>query len=524
MVTHQSKHPRGRGVSWGTAGNRSHRGRRLVASVLAGVVVLGTASAAEAKPKSKDKDEASCAVVGGYSDEQTIGSLYNVVDTIDAEKAWEDGYTGEGIDVALIDTGVVPVQGLDGPGKVIDGPDFSLEGHHDEVRHLDTYGHGTHLAGIIAGNDVDDATERLVSGEFQGVAPDARVVNLKVADHRGAVDVSQVIAAIDWAVANRDRDGLNIRVINLSYRTPSTNDYEDDPLARAVENAWDHGIVVVVAAGNDGHKTKALPSPAYDPYVIAVTAATDKEQERSNCVGKDVKWKTAKWASDADKKNRQPDLAAPGATIVSLRNPGSFVDQTYPDSAVTDRHAKATGTSQAAAVVSGSVAVLLQARPELTPDEVKALLVDSAAGKDRIIDVDKAIGAKLPKKTDQTWKRSSGLGSLEASRGGEHIELNGAPLVGEQTVFGLWTPDSWLPTSNDGVAWTGSSWTGSSWTGSSWTGSSWTGSSWTGSSWTGSSWTGSSWTGSSWTGSSWTGSSWTGSSWTGSSWTGSSWY
>ena len=437
-----------------------------------------------------------CSSTYGYDAERTIGSMYNVAGFIEADDAWEDGHTGDGIDVAVIDTGTVPVQGLDGD-KVIYGPDFSLESHHDQVHQLDTYGHGTHIAGIIAGNDYDTDIENHTPGEFQGIAPDARIVSVKVADSAGAVDPSQVIAAIDWVIAHRNDNGMNIRVINLSYKAAGTQPYTIDPLAYAVERAWDAGIVVVVAAGNDGKESNQLGNPAYDPYVISVSATLDKAQTKDSCVTNKLKWEATDYASQADKTERQPDIYAPGSTVISLRNPGSFVDQAYPDSSIGDRYAKATGTSQSAAVVSGAVALLLDARPELTPDEVKAILVASA-NDDKVptLDIEAAIDQAVPANSTQTWPRSTGTGSLEATRGGEHILVNGEPLTGENTVFGPWNPDTWL-----GSSWTGSSWTGSSWTGSSWLGSSWTGSSWTGSSWTGSSWTGSSWTGSSWTGS-----------------------
>ncbi|MEM9565961.1 MAG: S8 family serine peptidase [Actinomycetota bacterium] len=504
-----------------------HVARRRVGlgAAVVTTLLLGLTSPAAAKgPKDDDKKHAtSCSVSGGYSGKDTVGSLYNVIDEIKGDKAWKKGHTGEGIDVALIDTGVVPVPGLDGADKIVHGPDFSVESAHDEVRHLDTYGHGTHLAGIIAGNDVDAATEKLDEDEFQGVAPDARIVSVKVADHTGAVDVSQVIAAIDWVVANRNTNGLNIRVLNLSYRVNSGHGYEDDPLSLAVQNAWDNGIVVVVAAGNDGEETTSLPSPAKDPFVVTVSALSEKDQDKTNCLKGKPKWETTSWASGADKHNRQPDVYVPGTTIVSLRNPGSMIDTAFPSSVIDERFTKATGTSQSAAVVSGAVAVLLDARPELTPDEVKAILLDTAKGKEALVDLDKAVKEKTPKKAEQEHRRSNGRGSLEVARGGQHLLVDGQPMVGETTLFGPWSPETWVDASAAGAAWTGSSWTGSSWTGSSWTGSSWTGSSWTGSSWTGSSWTGSSWTGSSWTGSSWTGSTWTGSTWTGSSWASAFW-
>ncbi len=166
-----------------------------------------------------------------------------------AAELWEAGVTGRGVDVALIDSGVVPVDGLSGPDKVVHGPDLSLEGDDcssgdcvaTPARHLDSYGHGTHMAGIIAGRD-DDAPARrwpaATAATSLGMAPDARLVSVKVADESGATDVSQVIAAIDWVVRHRNSDGLDIRVLNLSFGTDGVQDYQLDPLSYAAEVAW----------------------------------------------------------------------------------------------------------------------------------------------------------------------------------------------------------------------------------------------------------------------------------------------
>ena len=132
--------------------------------------------------------------------------------------------TGRGVGVALIDSGVAPVEGLTTPGKVVNGPDLSFESQHPEAQYLDTFGHGTHLAGIIAGRDANS---------FRGVAPDASVLSVKVATADGATDVSQVIAAVDWVVQHRDDNGMNVRVINLSVGTDSVQSYVLDPLAHA---------------------------------------------------------------------------------------------------------------------------------------------------------------------------------------------------------------------------------------------------------------------------------------------------
>jgi serine protease AprX len=449
-------------------------------------------------------------------------SLADLEMQMGVDKMWAAGYTGNGVDVALIDTGVAPVKNLS-TTSVFVGPDLSLEGGAAAVAGLDTYGHGTHMAGIIAGRTPGADPAKPRPGDFIGVAPDARLVSVKVGDHTGAVDVSQVIAAIDWVVQNQHRGGLNIRVINLSYDTLSQQSELVDPLSKAVENAWKHGIVVVVSAGNAGRTTTGLGNPATNPYVIAVSAA------HRNPSGA---WEVPTWASSGD-STRNPDVVAPGASIMSLRNPGSTIDIQHPEARLTgqDQLFLGTGTSQAAAAVSGAVALVLQQRPDLTPDQVKSVLLTSAAdigapatsaGRG-LVDLGKAL--TTPAATQpQTWPVASGLGSLEGSRGADHVTIGGQVLVGENTVTGEpWNPTAWVAASEAAHAWSGSSWSGSSWSGSSWSGSSWSGSSWSGSSWSGSSWSGSSWSGSSWSGSSWSGSSWSGSSWSGSSWSGSSW-
>src|SRR5579884_1021403 len=175
-------------------------------------------------------------------------TLAQVESAIGASSLYSKGINGAGIGVALIDSGVVPVQGLTGTGKVVNGPDLSFESQQSSTAYLDSFGHGTHMAGIIAGDDG-------ATGTFEGVAPGAHLVSVRVASHDGATDVSQVVAAIDWVVQHRNDPGLNIRVLNLSYGTESLQAYQVDPLAFAVENAWKHGIVTVVAGGTTAPPT-----------------------------------------------------------------------------------------------------------------------------------------------------------------------------------------------------------------------------------------------------------------------------
>ena len=186
----------------------------------------------------------------GYDPAATKGSMWHVAEATGAHDAQKAGYTGRGIGVALIDTGVTEVPGLD-TGNVRHGPDLSFDSQDPELAHKDAYGHGTHLASIIAGREaVGTATSYTSPSAFNGMAPNAELISVKVGANDGAVDVTQVIAAIDWVVEHRTE--LNIRVLNLSYGTDSVQDPLVDPLTFAVERAWKAGIVVVVAGGNDG--------------------------------------------------------------------------------------------------------------------------------------------------------------------------------------------------------------------------------------------------------------------------------
>ena len=209
-----------------------------------------------------------------YNPATDVNSMYNIEQMDGAHAYWNAGFTGQGVGVALIDSGVTPVDGLQTPGKVVNGPDLSFESQVPSLEYLDTFGHGTHMAGIIAGKDsAVTSVSSSDSTHFLGMAPNAQIVSLKVSDALGQTDVSQVLAAIDWVVQHQNDNGMNIRVLNLSYGTDSNQSYVLDPLAYAAEQAWLHGIVVVVAAGNSGNWSNGLDDPAIDPYVIAVGAS-----------------------------------------------------------------------------------------------------------------------------------------------------------------------------------------------------------------------------------------------------------
>ena len=264
--------------------------------------------------------------------------------------------------------------GLDETGKVINGPDLSVDAQVPGLTSLDAFGHGTHMASIIAGRDDNATTPGQYNNPqtFVGIAPNAGIVNVKVGSASGAVDVSQVIAGIDWVVTHAHSSGLNIKVLNLSFGTNSTQPYTLDPLDYAAEVAWHHGIVVVAAAGNDGSATTSLEDPADDPFVIAVGAENTDN-------GAVIHGPSVASFTNTGNPDRTVDVIAPGVHVLGLRDPGSYVDQTFPSAEVGTRFFRGSGTSQAAAVVSGAVALLAQKFPAATPDELKYLIDQTAA-------------------------------------------------------------------------------------------------------------------------------------------------
>ena len=486
-----------------------------------------------------------------YQPEQDPGSLYTIENAIGARAVWwqrdsqKRQITGQGVGVALLDTGTDDVAGLDGQNKLTYGPDLSIEANSADLTDQDTNGHGTHIAGIIAAHDpvtLDRRTIAHLSPSVQlGVAPDAELESLKLATTDGSTDVSQVIAALDWVTQHPTLpDGTAIRVINLAYGTDSLQPYQADPLAAAVENAWNHGIVVVASGGNEGPDAGRLTDPAMDPYVLAVGASDGKDSPAG--------WDYPDVASFSSSGNddRHVDLVAPGRSIVSLRAPGSFVDRNFPQGLVagdtTGRLFRGSGTSQAAAVTSGAVALLLQAYPDLTPDQVKYALTQTAtpvmgataltAGAGQLNVAGALLLAKIMSTNGasrsfpaslytQTWPTSDGHGSIEAARGGYHlVDPQGDELSGEIDVQGMpWDPAAWWAASSSLTAWNGGMWNGATWTGSDWASTgSWDATRWDTARWDTARWDTARWDTARWDTARWDTARWDGTAWSADNW------
>jgi serine protease AprX len=418
--------------------------------------------------------------------------------------------TGKGVGIALIDTGVAPVAGLTS-GNVTYGPDLSLDSQDPAKRYTDGFGHGTHLAGIISAK----------SSGLTGMAPGAKLFSIKVGAASGAVDVTQVMAAIDWTVAHRNDDPANpIRVMVLAYGTDGVQPAEVDPLAFAVENAWRAGITVIVSGGNNGNAAKLL-NPATDKYVIAVGAM---DQNGTTTWSDDH---VAGFTSVGD-STRKIDFVAPGRSLISLRVPGSYIDVNYPAARVGTSYFLGSGSSQAAAVTGAVVADLLELFPSMTPDQMKKLLVYAAvhcdgsgdytkassnpSGAIELLDIwwsyyfysGKATPADYSRSSSavQSFPKGSGKGLLEAARGTVHISDGTTQLTGESDLFGPFSTSTWAAASAAKTAWVGGSWMGRALTGSGWettTGATaWAGRSWSGRYWSGNNWSGLGWSSSSW--------------------------
>jgi serine protease AprX len=298
-----------------------------------------------------------------------LQTLYN--QTIGDLPFWQFGFNGAGVGVGVIDTGIdgdLPdFQGRNGSRVVA-----SAVINPDATTATDSYGHGTLVAGIIGGNgDARDPSDPDY-GQYIGVAPNANLVSIKVADEQGNSTVLDVIYGLQFAVDHQQQ--YNIRVVNMSLDSTTPQSYTTDPLDAAVESAWMHGIVVVVAAGNRGSASDAVQySPANDPYAITVGASN--EQGSTDPANDTI----ASWSSRGTTQDgiQKPDVYAPGTGITSVLAPNSYFSGACPGCITGNgQYFTASGTSLATPVMTGLVADLLQIHPRLTPDQVKGVLTD----------------------------------------------------------------------------------------------------------------------------------------------------
>lgn len=466
---------------------------------------------------------------GSTSFDPYEGSAYTG-EIVRSKPLWDKGITGKGMNVALIDTGVYAGH-PDLAGRVVHCEDLSHEAG-TAAHCADTFGHGTFMAGLIAGNGASS------SGRYKGAAPEANIVSVKLAGFDGATDVSHVLAGIQWTVAHKDK--YAIRAMNLSLGTDSAQSYNLSPLNFAVQKAWKAGIVVVVSGGNTGPDYKTVTKPADDPYVITVGSANS---EGTTDIGDDrVPGYSSRGPTRADGVPK-PDVVAPGVHTISLRSPGSAIDQKFCTTAcVGDNYFRGTGTSMSAATTTGIIAQVLQNKPSLDPDQVKYRIVNTAR---KIATTDKYVAGKgivdaYASATSTTTKRANqglllglgtGLGTIQSDRGSFGIEvytpageagLSGelkaqyrASLVSLSNPLGLvpWSGLTYTTTGWDPLTWATTSWVDADWAASKWKASKWKETVWDASKWKGTEWDNADWDASKWKDADWDASKWKATTW-----------
>ncbi len=412
-----------------------------------------------------------------------------MIGEVNAYRLWKEGNLGQGVRVALVDTGiaaspdlagrVIKVAEPTGSGALVDCVNFSGESTCN-----DSYGHGTFIAGLIAGDGKQSGYR------YPGVAPRTELVSIKIAGRDGSADVSKVLAAIQWAVSFKD--DYNIKVLNLSLGTDSPVSYKTDPLNYAVERAWTSGLAVVVAASNRGPAAGTISKPADDPLVITVGSVDDRS---TTGVGDDlVPAFTGRGPTKTDKLAK-PDVAAPGVRVASLRSPGSTVEQLAPGGGIDSVYRRGSGTSMSTGVVSGAVALIRAANPTWSPDRVKFALMATTrrpSGADPAAVGAGIIDAYAAARTAPEGLANVGVvpvgdlrGTIEGSRG--TVYTTGAPCNDIQRLLdpecdrvkGTETGQGTSFSAGDYTdPWTGHSWYSSQWVGHSWYTSEWYGHSW----------------------------------------------
>lgn len=440
----------------------------------------------------------------------SASAVYPQVDG--ATTAWSQGINGAGVSVAVIDTGISNTGDL--AGKVIDGFDFSGEGSPTN----DSFGHGTFVSGVIAGSGAAS------NGGIKGVAPGVSLVSLKVAGADGSSDIVRVIAAIQWAVDHAAVD--HIRVLNLSLGTDSTQNWAIDPLDAAVEGAWRAGMVVTVAAGNSG--AGGISKPGDDPYVITV-GATDDATTPTTADDAVAPFSSVGPTSAGLAK---PDLVAPGAHVVSTRSPGSTVDTTFPSARIDPIYFRGSGTSFSAPQVAGAAALLLQQRPWLTNNQIKALLSGTAVPLPGVpataqgageLNIAAALATAPGSAANGGLGTSSGTGSALASEGS--LAAAGAPTGGDNAAWSAapWNSTGWNSTAWNGAVWNSTGWNSTAWNSTGWNSTAWNSTAWNSTGWNSTAWNSTAWNSTGWNSTAWNSLAWNSTAWNSTGWNSTGW-
>jgi serine protease AprX len=413
-----------------------------------------------------------------------------------------DGDTGQGVTIGVIDTGIDNLP--DFAGRLIGGVDLTGGGNPFQ----DSYGHGTFVAGLIAGNGASS------NGQYSGEAPGADLVSIKVAGASGVTNLGTVILGVQWAIDHEST--YNLRVLNMSLGFQPFTSTLINPLDMAVEAAWNSGIAVVVSAGNAGPSNGTILSPGDDPLVITVGALDDMAQ--SNVADDEMNDFSSAGPTSPDGWTK-PDLVTSGRSVVSLAAPGSTVYDQNPSARIGSGNFVGSGTSFSSAITAGAAALVLADNPGLTPDQLKAQLLgntDPGPVGNPFVDGHGALNAYAAA-TSAPMNLSQSTAGLLPTLPGATVSLSPTGPANTWNV-NLWTGISWPQSSAEDTSWGGLDWTGKEWNNWAWTGKEWNNWAWAGADWNGLTWDGSAWTGKEWNDSAWEGAAWAGSAWNSSAW------
>lgn len=376
-----------------------------------------------------------------------LKTVYN--QEIGADKLWSEGYQGSGVTVAVVDSGIAMIS----PDLTKNSPrvlTMSSFAGGASTTNPDMFGHGTHIAGTIGGDGYNS------NGGYIGVAPKVNLISVKVSDEAGIATASSVVAGLQWVNDNASK--YNIRVVNLSLNTTVAQSYNVDPIDAAVEILWFNKIVVVVSAGNNG--SAALYPPANDPFVITVGAVDDKG---TISITDDVVPSFSAYGTTTD-GFAKPDLVAPGNNIVSINSASSTVlAKAHPANIVDANYFRMSGTSTAAPIVSGAVALLLQDEPGLNPDQVKYRLKATANKTWPDYNAAKAGAGIL-----DIYAAVKGTTTTTANTGTHMSKLLTTGTNGIKESSASWSSVSWSSVSWSSVSWSSVSWSSVSWSSDYW--------------------------------------------------------
>ncbi|MBM4460001.1 MAG: S8 family peptidase [Chloroflexi bacterium] len=375
------------------------------------------------------------------------------LDTVDVRRVWAMGLRGDGVTIAVVDSGVSKDNDFSKDNGAASRLTKQVAFSPNASSALDVYGHGTHIAGIIAGNGRDS------TGLYSGIAPNANLIGLRVSDDTGMAYESGTVAALQWVLDNART--YNIRVVNLSVNSTIEQSYHTSPLDAACEILWFNQIVVVVSVGNKGGSNgynTANAAPANDPFVITVGAS----DERGTTALKDDFIPPYSAHGTTGNGFVKPDIIAPGTNIVSVLSKNSSWATQYPDrEALNGEYFRLSGTSMAAPMVAGAVALLLQSEPNLTPDQVKYRLTRAAntiAGSGN--------GAYYPYLS--IYKAITSQTNQSANTGTPIAQLL---TTGSQPV--AWGSVNWNSVNWNSVNWNSVNWNSVNWNSVNWNGDFW---------------------------------------------------